>query len=122
MHEWGERIFLPRFGYPSKLRHDQDKEFENGLFKTMSQLKGVGYSRASPYHPQGNPAERFNRTLLQMLRTHLENEKERWEEHLPQVVHAYSCTRPEITGFSLLYLALRLPLTAASRPAVWPDS
>lgn len=104
MHEWGERIFLPRFGYPSKLRHDQDKEFENGLFKTMSQLKGVGYSRASPYHPQGNPAERFNRTLLQMLRTHLENEKERWEEHLPQVVHAYSCTRPEITGFSLLYL------------------
>ena len=97
--------FVLKYSLPGKILHDQGKEFENRMFKTIERFCGVVRSRTTPYHPQANgTCERMNSTLLQMLRTLAESDKPKWHEHVNKLMAAYNVTTHSTTGYSPHFL------------------
>ena len=97
--------FVLQFGLPQTIHHDQGSEFNSGLFEELHRLSGVKLSNTTPYHPEGDgKVERFNRTLLNMLRAIPEPEKKNWKAFLPKLMFAYNSTVNKATGFSPFFL------------------
>ncbi|XP_070409443.1 uncharacterized protein [Nothobranchius furzeri] len=115
--KWLWDDFIVHYGFPEKLHSDQGPDFESRLIKELCQIAGIRKTRTTPYHPRGNPVERFNRTLLDMLGTLGSQEKSHWKDYVKPLVHAYNCTRSEVTGFTPYELMFgrrpRLPVDLA---------
>lgn len=111
--------FLVYYGFPERLLSDQGRDFESQLIKELCALAGITKVRTSPYHPRGNPVERFNRTLLGMLGTLKDKQKSHWRDYVKPLTHAYNCTKNDVTGFSPYELLFgwqpRLPVDIAFR-------
>ena len=67
------------FGMPEVLHSDQGKNFESTLLQQTLATFGIHKSRTTAYHPESDGmVERFNRSLLQMLRVYVTDQAD-WE-------------------------------------------
>jgi transposase InsO family protein len=123
--------FVSRWGAPLTIHSDQGAAFESRLFKELCEALEVKKTRTSPRNPKGNgQSERYNRTLLKMVRAYLTGEQQDWDLNLGCLAGAYRCTPNESTKLSPNLLALgreiRLPsdlvyTLATSDPADVPE-
>ena len=62
-------------------------------------------SRTTPHNPVGNGmVERFNWTLLKILGTLEEHQKQDWKSYVSSLVYAYNASRHDSTGISHFFL------------------
>ena len=75
--------FVCRFGVPRELHSDQGTNFESKVMTEVCKLLDIEKTRTSPLHPQSDgQVERYNRTLIEMLRGKLQENQEDWDLQL----------------------------------------
>ena len=110
---YAERI--ARYGVTEQIHSDRGTQFEAAFFEELCIAFGIDKTRTTPYCPQANgKCERFNRTLITMLRRAVEKRPYDWEPLLPAVLQAFRSTPSESTGFTPSRLSfgreMRLPV------------
>ncbi|KAL6723889.1 hypothetical protein Aduo_018844 [Ancylostoma duodenale] len=89
---------------PKCILSDQGGEFDNKLMQELRTHMGIGHVFTKGYNPRENGiTERFNQTLIQMLRKKTSVPAE-WDKILPACVFAYNTTVHESTGESPFFL------------------
>ena len=92
---------VARFGTPLELHTDQGTNFQSHLFSDVCRLLQIANTRTTPYHPALNEqVERFNRTILQMIRCYLSKGQHKWDEQIPLLLAAYRRTPHPGTAFT----------------------
>ena len=97
--------FIVHYGFLEKILTNQGHNFESELLNELCELAKVRKIKTSGYHTQTNgQCKCFNATLINMLGTLPEKPKSTWREQIPTLIHAYNCTRNNVTDFSPYYL------------------
>ena len=82
--------FVSRFGVPLQIYSDQGRCFESKLMQDLCDLMGTDKTHATSLRPQANGlVERFNRTLISMLKSYCQVQQNNWDFYLQQVMMAY---------------------------------
>ena len=88
-------------GCPEILLSDNGKEFSNDLLAYVHGEFNIEQHFTSPYTPRSNgKTENFNKFLKASIRKLCQEDKEAWDQVLPQILFAYRCCPHTSTGES----------------------
>ena len=105
------REWFNKYGICAQIHSDQGTNFQSELMKQIYKLYNIDKSKTCRYTPRCNgQCERFNRTMLSLLRTLENKHKRKWTQYLQELVFVYNCTPHSSTGFAPYYLMFgRMP-------------
>jgi len=87
-----------RWGCPLDLHSDQGQNFQSEIFKELCRLLEIRKTRTTAFNPKCNGVtERFNRTLIAMIKPYLEGSQENWDLWLGCLAGAYRATPHDST-------------------------
>jgi transposase InsO family protein len=93
--------FTVTFGCPLQVHTDQGKNFDGNLFKSLYEALQIAKTRTTPYHPSSNgQVERYNTTVLQMIKCFIEKKNRKWDRDLPLLAMALHSTVHRQSGFT----------------------
>ena len=82
--------WVSRYGVPSKAYCDQAPEFEGKVIADLMKLLQCSKTRTTSYRPISNGlAERSNQTIENIIRCHIREDRNTWDEALPFACMAY---------------------------------
>lgn len=94
-----------RHGAPRELLSDRGRVFLSQAIEALLAECKIVHRTTSAYHPQTNGlAERFNRTLGDMIAKYVAPDHSNWDSVLPFVTFAYNTAVQTTTGFSPFFL------------------
>ena len=101
--------------YPVSFIATKGTNFESKVFAEVCRLLDIEKTRTTPLHPQSDgQVERFNRTLIEMLRGKIQQDQTDWDLQLPTCMMAYQGAVHESAGVSpnlmMLGRELEVPL------------
>ena len=95
------------FGIPTRILSDQGRSFISQEFLHFCTLWGVKKATSTSYHPQTQGlVERFNGTVIQILKKYVYMTQDMWDERLPFATYAYNTTvqrTNEVTPFEVIF-------------------
>jgi hypothetical protein len=88
------------FGVPLRIHTDGGSEFDNKLQTILFQTYGIKHTKISPQHPQGNPTERTNQSLISIIRKAVAagSTQSSWPLVLSAATMAYNSSIHSTTG------------------------
>ena len=92
---------IARYGCPYEILSDQGRNFESKVFSELCAMLEVRKKRTSPANPRCNgQVERFNRTLVRMIKAYLKGQQRDWDKQLGCLAAAYRASVNESTGLT----------------------
>ena len=78
-------------GLPSEIIFDRDPRFTNSFWQALFENLGTTFKFSSTYHPQIDGQTKIvNLTLLDMLKSYVNDQQISWERFLPFLKFAYN--------------------------------
>ena len=96
---------IKHHGAPEQVISDCGKEFLNQVFQGVQKLFGTSHKHTSPYHPSCNGmAERYNASLIKILKTITKDNPQHWDLLLNIAVLAYNSAYHRVIRESPFFL------------------